>query len=67
MEEYKCKSMSGGREGESDKCHEERIKRVYPLLMGNDKLSVFETFFYLSMCQSRHEHREKENGQLRLK
>ena len=45
MEEYKCKSMSGGREGESDKCHEERIKRVYPLLMGNDKLSVFETFF----------------------
>ena len=59
--------MSGGREGESDEWDEERIKRVYPLLMGNDKLSVFETFFYLSMYQSRHKHREEENGQLRLK
>ena len=41
--------MSGGRgEGEScDQCAEERIKRVYPLLMGNDKLSVFETFFFI--------------------
>ena len=37
--------MSGGREGESDKYDEEIIKRVYPLLIGNNKLSVFETFF----------------------
>ena len=61
--------MSGEREGEScDECDEEKIKRVYPLLMGNDKLPFFEIFFlYLSMYQSQHEHREKEHGQLRLK
>ena len=41
--------MSGGRGGgeSCDECDEERIKRVYPLLLGNDKLSFFETFFFI--------------------
>ena len=43
---------------------QERIKKVYPLLMGNDNRFFFLDFFlYLSMYQSRHEHRETENGQ----
>ena len=42
---------------------QERIKRVYPLLMGNDNRFLRLFFLYLSMYQSRHEHRETENGQ----
>ena len=42
---------------------QERIKRVYPLLTGNDNrfLRVFSLFEHVSL--SRHEHGETENGQ----
>ena len=41
----------------------ERIKRLYPLLVGKDYRFLRLFFLYLSMYQSRHEHRETENGQ----
>ena len=41
---------------------QERIKRVYLLLIGNDN-RFLRLFLYLSMYQSRHEHRETENRQ----
>ena len=51
-----------GRAGVAMNAKQERINRVYPLLMGNDNCFL-RVFLYLSMYQSRHEHRETENGQ----